>query len=230
MQYDLNHRFYKKNKKEQLKIQFRIVLLALCIMAFACFISWYTGFYFIAVATAIIVLTIIAPFIDTPTMKASGKLIYYSPVFITEPINGTTIRAHGGTLFDYVFVLRKSMTANQRTTYILQQQLQGLLNFIDAHDVTTSNLKIVGTSYIINEKTAKRLGFKTVNTEGIQLLILYFNYFNILLSNSIAKNKLAFPKLSKTKTFETDLNQLRASKATTSKLNQLLQQKLKTLK
>ena len=41
----------------------------------------------------------------------------------------------------------------------------------------------------------------------------------MLISSSIAKNKLSFPKLNKTKTFETDISQLLDRKDYIEKLN-----------
>jgi hypothetical protein len=43
-----------------------------------------------------------------------------------------------------------------------------------------------------------------------------------LISNSIAKNKLSFPKLNKTKTFDADVSQLLKRKEYIEKLNKSL--------
>ncbi|WP_299780247.1 hypothetical protein [uncultured Formosa sp.] len=225
----MDHRFYIKSKKEQTKIQLQIVLLALLIIIIALCFSWFTGIYFIATLISVIVLTILAPFIDTPKLKKSGKLIYYSSLFITERPKNGIIRIHGGTLFDYVFVLKHHMNGKQRTNFILQKQIEGVLALIETYENTNSdtNLKIIGTSYIINERTARRIGFKISETEILQKMILIFNYFNILLTNSIAKKKLSFPNLSKTKTFETDLKQLINNKTTLTNLNNALIRNLK---
>ena len=40
------------------------------------------------------------------------------------------IKIHGGTLFDYVFVIDQKMNGKQRTNFIIQQYLEGLLNLI----------------------------------------------------------------------------------------------------
>ena len=73
-------------------------------------------------------------------------------------------------------------------------------------------MKVRGTSYIINKRTAEKIGFKVIETNMLQKIILIYNYFNVMVSNSIAKNKLAFPKLSNTKTFEADIGQLLAKR------------------
>ncbi len=73
-------------------------------------------------------------------------------------------------------------------------------------------MKVRGTSYIINKRTAEKIGFKVIETNMLQKIILNYNYFNVMVSNSIAKNKLVFPKLSNTKTFEADIGQLLAKR------------------
>lgn len=101
------------------------------------------------------------------------------------------------------------MNGKQRTNFILQQYLEGLLNLIEENEINKSeNFKISGTSYIINERTAQRIGFKVIKTDIIQKFILIYNYFNVLITYSIAKDKLSFPKLKHTKTFEASLNEL----------------------
>lgn len=148
-------------------------------------------------------------------------MIYYSPLFITEKLKNGLIKIHGGTLFDYYFVIDKKMNGKQRTNFIIQQYLDGLLQLIEKYE-NNKKIKIQGTSYIINERTAEKIGFKIVETNILQKLILIYNYFNILASNSIAKNKLSFPNINKTKTFETDMSQLIERKEYIEKLNKSL--------
>ena len=105
------------------------------------------------------------------------------------------------------FVIDKKMNGRQRTEFIIQQYINGLLVFIEKHK-NDKQMKIQGTSYIINERTAEKIGFKIVDTNILEQITLTYNYFNILISNSIAKNKLSFPNLKKTKTFEADIGQL----------------------
>ena len=148
-------------------------------------------------------------------------MIYYSPLFITEKPKDGLIKIHGGTLFDYYFVIEKKMNGKQRTDFIIQQYLEGLLNLIEKYE-RDKNMKISGTSYIINKRTAEKIGFEIINTDILQRLILTYNYFNILISNSIAKNKLTFPNLNKTETFESNIRQLLERKEYIEKLNKSL--------
>lgn len=219
----MEHRFYIKSKREQFRIQLLIAVSSLAVVLLSIFVAWRTGFYLIAIFTISIVLSIIAPFFDIPSLKRSGKLIYHSPMFISERIQKGVIKIHGGSLLDYVFVIKKKMNGNQRTILILHQYLEGLLHLIEQYETTKqADLKIRGTSYIVNERTAERIGFKVIKKDFFQNLILTFNFFNILIMNSIAKDKLVFPKLQDIKTFEANLNVLIQQKNYINNLNNKL--------
>ncbi|WP_349522000.1 hypothetical protein [Muricauda sp. NFXS6] len=167
------------------------------------------------------VLTIIAPFYDMPSLKKSGRVIYHSPLFISEKPTNRAIKIHGGTLFDYYFVIDKKMNGKQRTNFILQQYLDGLLSLMEQYK-ENKHLIVKGTSYIINERTAEKMGFKTIKTDTFQKIILNFNFLNVLLSYSIAKNKLSFPAVNNTKTFQAEIGELIERKEYVENLNQSL--------
>ncbi|WP_051554531.1 hypothetical protein [Maribacter antarcticus] len=96
-------------------------------------------------------------------------MIYYSSLFITEKEQKGIIKIHGGSLFDYVFVLDKTLSGKQRTNFILQKYLEGLLNLIDVCEKDGNTLvKIKGTTYILNERTANKIGFNSIKTDIIQ--------------------------------------------------------------
>ncbi len=219
----MRHRFYIKSKKEQNQIQFLIGFFALMVILTSLFISWKTGIYLFVILTFPITLSIIAPFFDTPSLKKSGGVKYYSSLFLAERPKNGMIKIHGGTLFDYFFVIDQKMNGKQRTNFIIQQYLEGLLNLIEENEINKSeNIKISGTSYIINDRTAQRAGFKVIKIDYIQKFILIYNYLNVLIKYSIAKGKLSFPKLKETKTFETTINELVKRKYFIRNLNEKL--------
>lgn len=216
----LKHRFYQKSKKQQISIQFVIAVISLIIILLSILISWKTKCYLISILSISIVLSIVAPFFDTPSLKKRGDLIYYSPLFLAQKARNGILKIHGGTLFDYIFVVDNKMNGKQRTAFIIQQYLQGLLNIVqEFEDGKISNLKIKGTSYVINERTAQKIGFKITKTDNLQKLILMYNYINILISNSIAKGKFSLPNLGNIRTFETELVELKGKKDIIDKLN-----------
>ncbi|MEH0154492.1 hypothetical protein V6R21_10135 [Limibacter armeniacum] len=219
----MQHRFHIKTQRQQSQIQLLIGFVALLVTLLSFLISWVTGAYLIVIVLFSIVLSVIAPFFDTPSLKKSGELIYHSLLFISEKPKNGVIKIHGGTLFDYVFVVDQKMNGKQKTNFIIQQYLQGLLSLIEKSETEEADNAIIrGTSYIINERTAKRIGFRVVDTDSIQKLILIYNYFNILITYSIAKGKLSLPKLSDTKTFEANMNELINRKEYIQSLNEKL--------
>jgi len=203
----MDHKFYNKSRKDQNRFQFVLALSSLAVLTLLLAVVIYVQFYFIGALFVAILLSIIAPFFDMPSLKKSGKMQYYSSLFIAESPKNNIIKIHGGTLFDYYFVIDWNMTGKQRTNYIIRQYLIGLLSLIEAHQNNPS-MKIQGTSYVINKRTAQKIGFQVIETNVLQKVILSYNYFNILISNSLAKNKLAFPKISNTKSFEAEISQL----------------------
>ncbi|MCQ0112634.1 hypothetical protein SAMN04487906_1938 [Zhouia amylolytica] len=216
----MEHRFYSKSKNKQNQIQLFIALGALTVIMILCYLSWATGIYLIGLFTFPMVLTIIAPFFDVPSLKENGKLTYHSNLFLSEKPTSGVIKIHGGTLFDYVFVIDNNMSGRQRTNYIIHQYLEGILDLIDRYDeFKEKDLKIRGTSYIINERTGRRIGFNTIETDNIQKIILIFNYFNVMLTYCIAKGTLSFPNLNQTRTFETSLSRLVAHREHINDLN-----------
>jgi hypothetical protein len=60
---------------------------------------------------------------------------------------------HGGTLFDYYFTLDKNSSSRQKN-FILQQYLEGLP---DNCGKKGQNLQIKATTYILNERTGKKI-------------------------------------------------------------------------
>ncbi|WP_439490228.1 hypothetical protein [Algoriphagus sp.] len=206
---ELEHGFYLKSKKEQIWIQVRIGFIALLIFLLVFLICWGIGFFLPLILGIPITLSLVAPFFDVPSLKKSGDLIYYSPLFLAEKPKNGNINVHGGTLFDYVFVIDRSLNGRERSKLIMVQYLEGLVNLIDHLQKDNSeNLTIRGTSYILNKRTASKIGFQVVQTDFLQKVILLYNYFNLLCANSLAKGKLTFPKLGEIQTFETRLDEL----------------------
>ncbi|WP_139262946.1 hypothetical protein [Flammeovirga pacifica] len=160
-------------------------------------------------------LSIIAPFIDVPSMVKSGKITYHSLFFLAEKENKGVIKVHGGTLFDYYFVFQKNMKGQERTKLVIYEYLKGLKNLIESQN---QDIIIEGTSYIINERTAKKLGLKKVQTNSSQLIILIFNYFNLAMSISLVKRKLHLPNLSNLNTYQGEVSAIKSKEVFIDKM------------
>ena len=223
------HKFYQKSSREKQFFYLKLGLLALSIISFSALLGVWMEFYWLPIFILPIVMTIFASFVDVPSLKSQGKLTYYSPLFLAEQPKKNKVTIHGGTLFDYYFVLDRQLSGNQRTKLILWAYLKGLLELLK--DFESSYLKadtIRGTSYIINARTAKKLGLQKVNTDFIQLLIIFFNYANLTCSLSLAKRRLSFPNINHVNTYEGKLQDLYEKRDYLTKLEQKLFRSLQT--
>ncbi len=210
----IEHRYYSKSKKQQQKIQFTIAGITLSTNLIILVFAVMFKIYLLPIIGIAVTISIIAPFYDVPALVRNGKLYYYSPMLLAEKVKNGIIKIHGGTLFDYVFCIDKNLNGNQRTNAILKSYIDGIINLINVYEFeNTKNVKIRGTSYILNERTAEKIGFVKVKTNLMQRLILFFNYTNLLISLSLAKAKLTFPRLRSIYTFEGKLENISKNKA-----------------
>ncbi|WP_439490089.1 hypothetical protein [Algoriphagus sp.] len=227
MKLELKHGFYLKPKKEQAQIQILIGFFTLLLIIGGVAICWKTSFWLPFFFSVPILLSVVAPFFDVPALKKSGDLIYYSALFLAEKPKNGKITIHGGSLFDYVFVIGRNLDGKPRTNLIIQQYLEGLIKVLDHHSKENpANFTIRGTSYILNERTARKIGFQIVQTDFLQRIILIFNYFNLMLTYSIAKGKWSWPSVVETKTFEANLFDLMEKRDFIQKLKESLEERL----
>jgi len=186
----------------------------------ALFLEW----YFLPLFVAPLILTVLAPFIDTPQGKRNGSLIYYTPLFITEKEKDGKIVIHGGTLFDYHYMIDRNWKGKQRIRFILSQYILGLVELSESFsEKEAEKITLEGTSYILNDRTAEKLGFHRKRTNLLQQFILTYNYLQILLANSIAKGKLSFPAIGRVSTFTAPLSTIKANKNYLCKLAEKLE-------
>ena len=197
----MNNRYFQLSDKEKKIFQMKLLLSSLiAILSIGIFLFLISPkLTFLIIIVIPILISIIAPFFDVPSLIEKEKLKYYSLFLLAEQEIDKTIKIHGGTLFDYYFVFQEQMPKQERTKIVLLEYLKGLRELAKN---TNEDVKIQGTSYIINERTANKLGLRKVATNGLQSLILFFNYINIVLSISLLKKSIVFPNLSKIQTFE----------------------------
>ncbi|MGB3798956.1 MAG: hypothetical protein WA952_04025, partial [Lewinella sp.] len=151
-------------------------------------------------------LTLVAPFFDVPGMVQRGMLDYYSDFLLGEEPKDGVMTIHGGTLFDYYFTLDRSLPGPVRTRQVLVGYLRGLLAVIEAHD---DNLTVRGTSYIVGERTARRVGLSQESTDTTQYLILGMSYLNLMVSMRLVKGRWELPDLKRVRTFTGRVGEIR---------------------
>jgi hypothetical protein len=209
----MQNRFFVKTQKQQHVIQFKILICAIflnIVLGSALYLLEASFLIFVIIS---ITLSIIAPFIDVPSGIKNGNLIYYSPLLIGEAVKNKILKLHGGTLFDYYYVLNRRTNYSERKRQVFKGYIDGLLNVIEKYETTPQNaIRIKATSYIINTRTAQKIGLHKVKTDFLGAMIIYFNYFNLLCSLSMLNAKLTFPNMDNVCSFEGDLNDLMCKK------------------
>lgn len=223
----LTHPFYQKTPRAQRHFQWKLAGWSLAVLAVCALLGYATGVVFIPLAGLYLTLILLAPFIDTPAMVRSGRLTYHSLMLLAEKEHHGKVQLHGGTLLDYWFVLRPMADAQRRKTFILQQFAEGLLHFMDAHAAQEGDdLVVRATTHILQERTARRLGFAAEKRDALQVLILLFNYPNLMATKCMAEKRLSWPRVGMVRSYSTTLAQVRSQREVIKRLNQQLRRRL----
>ncbi len=213
------HRFYERSPQRQKAWLWRVgVLIVLCFLALIATAFWLKKWWLFILVYP--VFTILTPFVDVPTGKMQGTLLYYSPLFIIQPnTKKKSITLHGGTLFDYLFVLQPFRWGRDQTRAVINSYLGGLHRLIADEKKYSDEWVVRGTSYWLKVETAQRFGFIRVKKDGGQQLILAMNVFQLSVALSYVKGSLFMARVTRANTFEATLGELRRERG---KLEQLI--------
>ncbi|WZL87712.1 hypothetical protein VS868_08820 [Salinimicrobium sp. 3283s] len=187
--FELRNKYFELSPKQKRSFYIKLISIVLSILIPIFFISFYFKVYFLAPIIFWVVLSIIASFFDMPSMIKNGKLQYESSLLISEKEKDSQITIHGGTLFDYYFVLNKDDIGKNRRNVILSEYLNGILKLVASNN-EKPNLEITGTTYILNPRTVNKIGFEVQKTNPAQLIILILNYPNLVFTRSFASKFL----------------------------------------
>ena len=142
-------------------------------------------------------MAVAAQFFTAPVLYLIGHLRYYSPLLLVEGPTPALYRIHGGTSFDYFVHLRWADRGAPARRKTMRWYLQGLLAIADEVEAgkVPGSVRIVGTSYVFGERTARRLGFTVEPPDPAMRGGLMLNYLNLFWKYSFARGRLAFPNL-----------------------------------
>ena len=143
---------------------------------------------------------VFAQLLDIPFGHLRGTLIHYSPMLIVQPMSGTW-HLHTTTLFDQLFALPQKDPKLSNQQQILIWILDGFLALIEELK-DQPNIPLVGTTHFLSPRRAEKLGFTIQAADAGSKFILIINYLNLVLSMSITKGRLCFPKLDQVRRFE----------------------------
>lgn len=220
---ETEHAFFIKPVRQQKLFVWKMgAVLLLCIVGVLA-LAWVLKFYLLVLLIPVLV-AVAAPFIDVPMGVKTGQFTHHSPLFIASREYKGEVVVHGGTLFDYYFNL-KEVKPTDRKRVILLSYLKGLISLVEKYEHEgREDLVIKGTSYMINERTARKMGFTLIETDGIQRIILILNYIPVLIAYSYSKGKFSFPNLSKVITLKASVKTLAEHKAAMLRLVQRMDQ------
>jgi hypothetical protein len=210
------HRFYQWSKRKQ------NVFIILCVLSFMGIIGFSLAGLLLGWFWSVLLFPLIfipAQCVDTPLGFRSGRLIYFSPLFLVEKRDSGDYVLHGGTIFDYFFVFSWQDAGETARQQVLKDFMLGLLTFtehLEQHDLEEATIN--GSSYFFNARNAKRYGFKIVETEQSQQITLGMNYVVLILMYSFTHGKIAFPPIGKITTVSSTGGQLIKNKQQITKV------------
>lgn len=206
------HRYYILPKRDQKRKYWSFIFNLLIIIAVIVFMAWSTKVWLIMILVPVVI-SIYAPFIDVPTGRNKGQIVYYSPLLLSSAIKDNKIQLHGGTLFDYYYTMSMQKSESRNKKAILYSYMEGMINMLDSYNEKQDDIKIEANAYFINPHTAEKLGFQEVKTKNFQKIIMLFNYVPITISYSIAMGKLSFPNILSLKSYECTMGDLRKNRS-----------------
>lgn len=175
------------------------------------------------------VIKTISHFAITPLLRLSGLLNYYSPMLLVVKSKTQEWELHNGTTFDYILNMKWKQKGSNASKYIMINYLKGLLKIIT--EIEKNKLKeeitILGISYIINKKTAERLGFTVEKPNIFRRILFLIDYFTLFLMYSYSQGKFAFPNVLKVKKIKISGSKLIASKEKIAQVLVLLSNRTK---
>ena len=221
----MKHRYYALTKGQQRLFLFKLTGLLLGFNLLIAMVLLVSGLAFLSLFIFALSLSVFAPFVDVPSGVKNGSLVYYSPLLIAEKIKHNAITLHSGSLFDYYFSLDFTQSAQARKKQVFQAYVDGLLTLINQYEhQPPDHIQINATSYILNPRTARKLGLQITKTNLIQQFILYFNFINLTCALSLLKGQLTLPKMNQIYSFNGQLSTLIANKPYLLKLKEKLKE------
>ena len=156
----------------------------------------------------------ISHFAISPLLRLSGLLNYYSPMLLVIKSKTQEWELHNGTTFDYILNMKWKQRGRNASKFIMINYLNGLLKIINEIEEKKSKdeITILGISYIINKKTAERLGFTVEKPSIFRRILFLIDYFTLFLMYSFSQGKVAFPNILKVKKMKISGSKLVASK------------------
>lgn len=141
--------------------------------------------------------TPVLQFTSHPFFTLVGVYTYYSPMLLGYMANKVQIDLHSGGSFDYLLVMSKNRRGAMVRRSLMVFHIAGLLRIIEQIEQgkIPASVKIIGTSYFFNERTAKKIGFELREPSFFYRLNLFVNFLDLFWMYSFSQGKLSIPKV-----------------------------------
>ena len=136
-------------------------------------------------------------FVIAPLMRVRFLFKYYSPVLLVQFPNKKVFDLHLVNNFDLINFSRNKTNAKKM---IFLGIVEGLLNICEEIEQgkLPRSLKIQATTFFMNARTFKKLGFKKVRFAPQYAILYFFDYIGILFSNYFISKKFRLVNIIKT--------------------------------
>lgn len=223
------HRFFAMSHGEQQQWQRALLIKTLLLNAFLLGISLLLTvthsvlWVLLPIPCLLLTALTLASFFDVPSMVRQKKMAYLSPMLLVETTSNDQMVLHGGTLFDYWFVLDAKAPPMARKQAVLTSYLQGLLNLLDDTIDLAPEHEFEITTYFIAERTATRMGFTSHPPKPLTSLMLVMNWLPLMISQQRVTGTWRMPRLSNMRTMRATLGTVRQSRKNITRLLARLQ-------
>lgn len=195
----MTHRFFNLSRSTQWRLAILVALLGAVLILSSIFLSMYTQQLWLLLLL-IPLYFVFAQLLDIPFGHLRGTIIHYSPMLLAQHHQGN-YHIHTTTLFDQLFCLPDKQPHLSNQTQTLIWMIDGFIAFIQTLKEEPPCL-IKGSTYFLSERRAQKSGFTITPADPFTRIILILNYLNLILTMSITKGRLSFPRLDKIIGFE----------------------------
>ena len=171
-----------------------IISIAL-ILVFIEYILFLDDFY--SYALGLFLFMPFSSFVIAPLMRVGFLFKYYSAILLVQFPNKKVYDLHLVNNFDLIAFSRNKTSPKKM---IFLGIVEGLLNICEEIEQgkLPRSLKIQATTFFMNARTFKKLGFKKVRFAPQYAILYFFDYIGILLSNYFISKKFRLVNIIKT--------------------------------
>ncbi|MBE1301169.1 MAG: hypothetical protein GJ680_14835 [Alteromonadaceae bacterium] len=209
--------FYNQNITAQWMLAVLMLMVPLLFVLFL--LNIFREYTITACFLALFVPSLVQFFV-APFAKLTGHHQYLSSMLLFYSVGNKKYALPNGTSFDYLMHMRNVKPGFNFNKRLLVFYIDGLLRLVDkieANEIEEASV-FQGSSYFFNERTAKRLGFNSENTNRFLKIHFCINFIDLTWMYSLSQGRLSFPNITKIQTISISATTLALNKEKILKL------------